>query len=55
MVVDAYAGEKHLVNLPEADHNTLPEDTMALQVEQGIDWLWTRALVAAETTAATRR
>ena len=42
MVVDAYAGEKRLVNLPDADHNDPPQGDAAEEARGAIEWLWSR-------------
>jgi pimeloyl-ACP methyl ester carboxylesterase len=43
-VVDAYAGERRLVNLAGANHNDMPEGQGEQDLKAGIDWLWRRAV-----------
>jgi len=40
MVVDAYAGEKHLVRMPEAGHNSPIAGEALAQFQRELDWLW---------------
>jgi hypothetical protein len=42
-VVDAYAGEKKSVNLPDAGHNDQAEGDALNQYEQAMDWIWSRS------------
>src|SRR5438552_11195299 len=43
MVIDAYAGPKLVLNLPEGDHNTPPE-SIGKPLEEALDWLWENRL-----------
>jgi uncharacterized protein len=45
-VVDAYAGEKRLVDLAGAHHNDMPEGKGEQDVKAAIDWLWGRTVAA---------
>ncbi len=40
MVVDAYGGEKHLMRMPEADHNQLVKGADDVRLQGELDWLW---------------
>ena len=42
MVVDAYAGEKHLVRMPDADHGSPIVGDAARQFQGELDWIWSR-------------
>src|SRR3712207_8859754 len=54
-VVDAYAGEKRLVNLPNADHNESPQGQTAVEAAAAIEWLFSRTIPGAERTNADRK
>ena len=40
MVVDAYAGEKHLIRMPQAGHGSPIEGEYAEQLQSELDWIW---------------
>ena len=44
MVSNAYAGPKHVVNLPGADHNTPASQAAPEQWQAGLEWLWGRVM-----------
>jgi pimeloyl-ACP methyl ester carboxylesterase len=52
-VVDAYAGEKRLVNLAGANHNDMPEGQGEQDLKAGIDGLWGRAVGGALSPTGT--
>jgi uncharacterized protein len=39
MVVNAYGGEKHIMPMPEADHNTLVKGADDVRLQTELDWL----------------
>ena len=41
-VVDAYAGEKHLIRMPQAGHSTPIKGEFAEQFQKELDWIWAR-------------
>jgi hypothetical protein len=43
MVVDAFAGEKHLVRNPNAGHNSPITGEVAEQLQREMDWIWSKA------------
>jgi hypothetical protein len=43
MVVDAYAGEKHLIDMPDAGHNAQVKGKALEKLQNDLDWLWTAA------------
>src|SRR4030095_7621957 len=45
LVVDAYAGEKHVIQLPGAHHNDPIEGTALADFNRGIDWLLAKKLL----------
>jgi pimeloyl-ACP methyl ester carboxylesterase len=47
MVIDAYAGPKRVVRLPEARHNDPPSGPAAAEVHDAVEWLWATAGVPA--------
>jgi cephalosporin-C deacetylase-like acetyl esterase len=49
MVVDAYAGEKHLVRMPQGDHNSPIAGETLQRFQSELDWLW--ALVTESAVA----
>ena len=53
MVVNAYAGEKRVVTVPDADHNDPPQGEAAEEADAAIDWLWNRAVAPAPSTQPT--
>lgn len=48
MIVDAYAGEKHLIKRPAADHNSPITGEADRQLQSELDWIW-RQTVDAKT------
>ena len=40
MVYDAYGGTKRLIELPDAEHNTVPDPRTLDELRLGMDWLW---------------
>ena len=50
MVIDAYAGEKRVVRLPEAGHNDPPTGPAALEYGDALRWLWDRVGVPPPAT-----
>jgi len=46
MVIDAYAGPKHVIELKDGDHNTPPESA-GHATKDAVDWLWASAVRAA--------
>jgi uncharacterized protein len=45
LVVDAYAGEKHVIQLPGAHHNDPIEGTALADFNRGIDWLLAKKIL----------
>jgi pimeloyl-ACP methyl ester carboxylesterase len=45
MVLDAYAGEKHLVRMPDAGHNSPITGAAAEQLQHELDWIWSKVRV----------
>ena len=48
--MDAYAGEKRVVSVPDADHNDPPQGDAAEEARGAIEWLWKRAAHVASST-----
>src|SRR4051812_39490439 len=42
MVYEAYAGPKRLVQMADAEHNTVPDPRTLDELRVGMDWLWPR-------------
>ena len=42
LVVEAYAGEKRIIHLPAANHNSPLDDVSLTKLRDGIDWLFSQ-------------
>ena len=52
-VIDAYAGPKWVVRVPEADHNDPPTGPAAAELGDALKWLWDTVGVPAPATRPT--
>src|SRR5439155_6616289 len=42
MVVDNYAGQKHLLRMPDADHNSPVSGDAEQKLQRELDWIWSK-------------